>query len=143
LPDAQCANWATTLLCAALPFFCRVAQVLPALEAAERALNALNKSDIVEIKSFQKPPLLVQLTMEGVCTLLQVSVCSDRLCLARGWLALGLVAGGTRLPRTQRSCHSMPCLPGPASVCLCVIDHSKRPLGTGEAGLGDCQAVAG
>lgn len=46
--------------------------VLPALEAAQKALNALNKNDIIEIKTFTKPPALVQLTMEGVCILLQV-----------------------------------------------------------------------
>ncbi|GAX73618.1 hypothetical protein CEUSTIGMA_g1069.t1 [Chlamydomonas eustigma] len=46
-------------------------EVLPALEAAEKALNALNKNDIVEIKTFTKPPILVQLTMEAVCILLQ------------------------------------------------------------------------
>lgn len=45
--------------------------MLPALEAAERALNALNKNDIIEIKTFTKPPHLVLLTMEGVCILLQ------------------------------------------------------------------------
>ncbi|CAG9464970.1 unnamed protein product [Pedinophyceae sp. YPF-701] len=44
--------------------------VLPELEAATKALNSLNKSDITEIKSFAKPPPLVQLTMEGVCILL-------------------------------------------------------------------------
>lgn len=44
--------------------------MLPALEAAEKALSALNKNDIVEIKTFSKPPALVQLTMEGVCILL-------------------------------------------------------------------------
>ena len=48
-------------------------QVLPALAAAQKALNALNKNDIIEIKTFIKPPALVQLTMEGVCILLQVS----------------------------------------------------------------------
>ena len=46
-------------------------EVLPALQAAERALNALNKNDIIEIKTFTKPPFLVQLTLEGVCCLLQ------------------------------------------------------------------------
>lgn len=48
--------------------------VLPALDAAMEALDALNKSDIIEIKSFQKPPALVQLTMEGVCVLLGVRI---------------------------------------------------------------------
>ena len=47
-------------------------KVLPTLEAAQRALNALNKNDIIEIRTFTKPPVLVQLTMEGVCILLQV-----------------------------------------------------------------------
>jgi len=47
---------------------------LPALEAAQKALNALNKNDIIEIKTFTKPPALVQLTMEGVCILLQVQI---------------------------------------------------------------------
>eukprot|EP00198_Chlamydomonas_reinhardtii_P006936 XP_001696272.1 dynein heavy chain 3 [Chlamydomonas reinhardtii] len=46
-------------------------EVLPALEAAERALSALNKTDIIEIKTFTKPPALVQTTMEAVCILLQ------------------------------------------------------------------------
>ena len=48
--------------------------MLPALEAAQKALNALNKNDIIEIKTFTKPPALVQLTMEGVCILLQVCI---------------------------------------------------------------------
>jgi dynein heavy chain len=48
--------------------------VLPALEAAVKALDALNKADIIEMKTFTKPPALVQLTMEAVCTLLQVTL---------------------------------------------------------------------
>ena len=39
-------------------------QALPALNAALDSLNALNKGDIVEIKSMLKPPPLVQMTME-------------------------------------------------------------------------------
>jgi Microtubule-binding stalk of dynein motor len=50
--------------------FSELQQALPALRAAEDALNALNKNDIVEVKTFPKPPALVQLTMEGVCILL-------------------------------------------------------------------------
>jgi len=37
-----------------------------------KALDALNKADIIEMKTFTKPPGLVALTMEGVCILLQV-----------------------------------------------------------------------
>jgi dynein heavy chain len=43
---------------------------MPALNAAIEALNSLNKSDITEIKSFAKPPPLVQMVMEAVCVLL-------------------------------------------------------------------------
>ena len=66
MPDA------TTQLIAADDAQQELNQVLPALEAAQKALNALNKNDIIEIKTFTKPPALVQLTMEGVCILLQV-----------------------------------------------------------------------
>ena len=45
--------------------------MLPALEAAVAALDAINKADIIEMRTFIKPPALVQLTMEGVCILLQ------------------------------------------------------------------------
>ena len=46
-------------------------KALPALNAAVNALSALNKNDITEIKSFAKPPALVQMTMEAVCILNQ------------------------------------------------------------------------
>lgn len=39
-------------------------KAMPAFNAAVDSLNALNKGDIVEIKSMQKPPPLVQMTME-------------------------------------------------------------------------------
>jgi hypothetical protein len=48
-----------------------LSEALPALEAAIDSLKALNKNDIVEIKSFTKPPLLVQMTLEAVCILKQ------------------------------------------------------------------------
>jgi hypothetical protein len=50
------------------------AVVLPELENAVKALDALNKADVIEMKTFLKPPALVQLTMEGVCLLLQVRI---------------------------------------------------------------------
>lgn len=43
---------------------------LPALVEAQKALEALNKNDIIEIKVFNKPPHLVRFVMEAVCTLL-------------------------------------------------------------------------
>ncbi|KAK3243833.1 hypothetical protein CYMTET_46533 [Cymbomonas tetramitiformis] len=47
-----------------------LAEAMPAMNSAIEALNALNKGDITEIKSFPKPPVMVQKTMEAVCTLL-------------------------------------------------------------------------
>lgn len=44
-------------------------EAMPALNAAVDSLKALNKNDITEIKSFPKPPALVQMTMEAVCIL--------------------------------------------------------------------------
>ncbi|KAK9823491.1 hypothetical protein WJX72_003121 [[Myrmecia] bisecta] len=46
-------------------------EALPALQAAVDSLNALNKQDIIEIKSMVKPPPLVQMSMEAVCVLKQ------------------------------------------------------------------------
>lgn len=44
--------------------------VLPAMEGAAKALEALNKNDVNEIRVFQKPPQLVKYVMEAVCLLL-------------------------------------------------------------------------
>lgn len=45
-------------------------QALPALESAIKALDALDKNDITEIKAFNNPPEMVQTVMESVCILL-------------------------------------------------------------------------
>ncbi|CAF4752613.1 unnamed protein product [Pieris macdunnoughi] len=47
-----------------------LALAMPAMEAAQNALKALNKADINELKAFQKPPALVRFVMEPVCILL-------------------------------------------------------------------------
>jgi dynein heavy chain len=43
---------------------------MPAMEAAIKALESLNKNDINELRVFNKPPKLVQIVMEAVCLLL-------------------------------------------------------------------------
>ncbi|XP_021206053.2 dynein axonemal heavy chain 6 isoform X1 [Bombyx mori] len=49
-----------------------LALAMPAMEAAQNALKALNKADINELKAFQKPPALVRFVMEPVCILMGV-----------------------------------------------------------------------
>ena len=44
---------------------------LPALAAAQKALDSLDKKDIGEIKAFATPPELVQTVMEAVCVLFE------------------------------------------------------------------------
>ena len=45
-------------------------EALPAFASAVKALDALNKSDIQEMKSFANPPEMVKFTMEAVCVLM-------------------------------------------------------------------------
>lgn len=44
-------------------------KALPALQAAEDALNVLTKKDISELKAYAKPPGLVELTLQGALPL--------------------------------------------------------------------------
>ncbi|PNF42626.1 hypothetical protein B7P43_G01296, partial [Cryptotermes secundus] len=43
---------------------------MPAMEAATKALDSLNKNDINELRAFSKPPHLVKFVMEAICLLL-------------------------------------------------------------------------
>ncbi|XP_034231069.1 dynein heavy chain 2, axonemal [Thrips palmi] len=47
-------------------------EAMPALEEAMRALDALNKKDLTEIKSYPKPPYKVEMVMEAVMILKKV-----------------------------------------------------------------------
>lgn len=49
-----------------------LAEALPAMESAMKSLDALNKTDIGELKVFNKPPNLVKVVMEAVCLLFGV-----------------------------------------------------------------------
>jgi dynein heavy chain len=50
-----------------------LAEALPALDKALKALNTLNKNDISEIKTFSSPPAGVLLVMEAICVVYGVS----------------------------------------------------------------------
>jgi len=43
-------------------------KAMPALQAAEEALNVLTKKDMSELKAYAKPPALVELTLNAVMT---------------------------------------------------------------------------
>ncbi|XP_068085242.1 dynein axonemal heavy chain 2 [Anabrus simplex] len=47
-------------------------EAMPALEEAMRALDALNKRDLSEVKSYGRPPEKVEIVMEAVMILMQV-----------------------------------------------------------------------
>ncbi|XP_054751474.2 dynein axonemal heavy chain 6-like isoform X1 [Lytechinus pictus] len=47
-------------------------EALPALESANKALDSLDKSDVAELKVFNKPPDMVMTVMETICILLGV-----------------------------------------------------------------------
>lgn len=47
-----------------------LAEAMPALEDALRALNTLKPSDITMVKSMKNPPAVVKLVMESVCIML-------------------------------------------------------------------------
>merc|ERR1711871_881981 len=49
-----------------------LAEAIPALQAAVKALKTLSKGDIVEVKGMKKPPDGVKLTMETVCHMMGV-----------------------------------------------------------------------
>ncbi len=46
-----------------------LAEAMPALEEAVKALESLNKKDVGEIKSYTKPPPLVEKVLEAVMIL--------------------------------------------------------------------------
>ena len=49
-----------------------LAVAIPTLKAAEKALNSLSKSDLVEVKAMKTPPGGVLVTAEAVCLMMNV-----------------------------------------------------------------------
>ena len=49
----------------------KLSEAEPDLEAAIKALKTLKDADMVEMKSLQKPPVPIKMTMEAVCIMLE------------------------------------------------------------------------
>lgn len=49
-----------------------VDEAMPALRAAEKALQELNRNDIVEVKALKKPPAGVILVIESLCVVFDI-----------------------------------------------------------------------
>ncbi|VDL92009.1 unnamed protein product [Schistocephalus solidus] len=62
-----------------------LAEAMPALEAAKRALDELDKNDVTEIRAFATPPKPVQMVGEALCFVMQASDSSWK--SARGLMA--------------------------------------------------------
>lgn len=45
---------------------------MPALRAAEKALQELNRNDVVEVKAMKKPPAGVVLVIESLCVVFDI-----------------------------------------------------------------------
>jgi hypothetical protein len=110
---------------------------MPALNAAIDSLKALNKNDIVEIKSFAKPPPLVQMTLEAVCILKQEKPDWDTVRKPGSskratdkWCTAPTVAAMTHMMRTVVAalcvCHGTPWCSLIPPLCASQ-DHSGAP----------------
>lgn len=47
-------------------------EAMPALRAAEKALQELNRNDVVEVKAMKKPPAGVVLVIESLCVVFDI-----------------------------------------------------------------------
>lgn len=54
-----------------------LAQVEPAVQEAQTAVQGIKKSQLVEVKSMSSPPVVVKLTLEAICILLGENVGTD------------------------------------------------------------------
>ncbi|RYG57585.1 hypothetical protein EON66_00045 [archaeon] len=70
--EATCAEQAAAAQLIKTDCETQLADAIPVLEAAVKALSALSRSDIVEVKSLRKPPEGVKLAMEAVCILFKL-----------------------------------------------------------------------
>lgn len=97
---------------------------LPALEKALKALDSLTKNDITEVKGFAKPPPAVQIVMEAVCILLEVS---ERV---EGTGDQTHQYRRSPPPPPQKECAGVLCLPYGVAGCVYSLEEKelKNPL---------------
>nr|XP_045596401.1 dynein axonemal heavy chain 6-like [Procambarus clarkii] len=74
-----------------------VGEAVPGLEAAEKAIRALDKKDLVEVRVLNKPPDLVLAVMEPICLLLNVNAIMST---SRGLSSINYLAFRESLPCT-------------------------------------------
>uniref|UniRef100_A0A7S2P1M5 Uncharacterized protein n=1 Tax=Leptocylindrus danicus TaxID=163516 RepID=A0A7S2P1M5_9STRA len=72
IEEAACNEQAATASALASDCEADLAEAMPALESAIKALKSLSKGDIVEVKSMKKPPEAVKMVMAAVCILMDV-----------------------------------------------------------------------
>jgi dynein heavy chain, axonemal len=83
-----------------------LAEAMPALNAAIKALDTLTKNDITEVKGMKSPPAAVKMVLEAVCIVKGLKAAKARAMLARK-LARSQGLACARLQQTQ-SHHCLP-----------------------------------
>ncbi|EQC41008.1 hypothetical protein, variant 1 [Saprolegnia diclina VS20] len=71
--EAQCNEQAAAAMEIKTQCEAGLAEAIPALESAVKALQTLTKGDITEVKAMKKPPDGVKLVMEAVCIMMSVA----------------------------------------------------------------------
>jgi hypothetical protein len=68
-------------------------QALPAVEKANEAISRLKKESIGEVRTFTKPPHMVEVVMQAVCIMFEKKKVSDALLVSRTHLSVSIRLG--------------------------------------------------
>ena len=68
-------------------------QALPAVEKANEAIGRLKKESIGEVRTFTKPPHMVEVVMQAVCIMFEKKKVSDCLLVSRASLSFSIRLG--------------------------------------------------
>lgn len=68
-------------------------QALPAVEKANEAISRLKKESIGEVRTFTKPPHMVEVVMQAVCIMFEKKKVSDFLLASRTSLSFSVRLG--------------------------------------------------